>query len=42
MSVPWIMDGDATVKPLYGKQEGAGVGYNPHKPGDRPMRTTHT
>jgi hypothetical protein len=28
---PWILDVDATVKPLYGKQEGAEVGYNPHK-----------
>jgi len=26
---PWIMDMDATVKPLYGHQEGAVVGYNP-------------
>jgi hypothetical protein len=30
---PWIMDMDATVKPLYGHQEGAQIGYNPHKPG---------
>ena len=30
-----------TVKPLYGKQEGAVVGYNPHKPG-RPSHTYHT
>jgi len=28
---PWILDVDATVKPLFGHQEGAG--YNPHKPG---------
>jgi len=30
-----------TVKPLYGHQEGAEVGYNPHKPG-RPSHTYHT
>jgi hypothetical protein len=29
------------VKPLYGKQEGALVGYNPHKPG-RPSHAYHT
>ena len=27
--VPWILDVDATVKPLYDKQQGAVVGYNP-------------
>jgi len=37
----WILDMDVTVKPLYGKQEGAVVGYNPHKPG-RPSHTYHT
>lgn len=41
LSAPWIMDGDTTVKPLYGKQEGAVVGYNPHKPG-RPSHSYHT
>ncbi len=30
---PWILDVDTTVKPLYGHQEGAEVGYNPHKHG---------
>ena len=29
----WILDVDATVKTLYGRQEEARVGYNPHKPG---------
>ena len=29
----WILDVDATVKPLYGHQEDARVGYNPAKPG---------
>ena len=32
---------DVTVKPLYGKQEDAVIGYNPHKPG-RPSHTYHT
>lgn len=41
LSVPWILDADTTVKTLYGKQEGAEVGYNPHKPG-RPSHTYHT
>jgi hypothetical protein len=31
--VPWILDIDTTIKPLYGKQEGAVVSYNPKKPG---------
>ncbi len=38
---PWILDCDTTVKPLYGHQQGAEVGYNPHKPG-RPSHTYHT
>jgi len=38
---PWILDVDTTVKALYGHQEGAVVGYNPHKPG-RPSHTYHT
>jgi hypothetical protein len=38
---PWILDIDATIKPLYGRQEGAEVGYNPHKPG-RPSHVLHT
>lgn len=33
LSIPWIMDIDTTTKTLYGKQEGAEVGYNPSKPG---------
>ena len=39
--VPWILDVDATVKPLYGKQQGAVVGYNPTKPG-RPSHVYHS
>src|SRR5947209_3531973 len=37
---PWILDMDATVKPLYGHQEEAAVGYNPRKPG-RPSHVYH-
>ena len=38
---PWVLDMDSTIKPLYGHQEGAEVGYNPHKPG-RPSHCYHT
>lgn len=38
---PWILDIDTTVKPLYGHQEGAEIGYNPKKPG-RPCQIIHT
>ena len=41
LSEPWILDIDTTVKPLYGHQEGAVVGYNPKKPG-RPSHCYHT
>jgi hypothetical protein len=41
LNVPWILDVDTTVKVLYGKQEGAVLGYNPTKPG-RPSHTYHT
>jgi len=41
LAAPWILDTDVTVKPLYGKQEGALIGYNPHKPG-RPSHAYHT
>jgi len=41
LNEPWILDVDTTVKPLYGHQEGAEVGYNPHKPG-RPSHSYHT
>ena len=36
-----ILDVDTTVKPLYGHQQGAAVGYNPKKPG-RPSHCYHT
>jgi hypothetical protein len=35
------LDIDASIEPLYGKQEGALLGYNPHKPG-RPSHVLHT
>lgn len=38
---PWILDIDTTVKPLYGHQDGAMIGYNPKKPG-RPSHSLHT
>jgi hypothetical protein len=38
---PWVLDLDATIKPLYGHQQGAEIGYNPHKPG-RPSHVLHT
>jgi hypothetical protein len=41
LATPWILDLDATVKCLYGKQEGALVGYNPKKPG-RPSHSYHS
>ena len=41
LSQPWIMDIDVTVKPIYGHQQGAQVGYNPHKPG-RPSHCYHS
>lgn len=37
----WILDLDTTIKTLYGHQEGAQLGYNPHKPG-RPSHALHT
>jgi hypothetical protein len=37
----WIMDLDATVKPIYGHQEGAELGYNPARRG-RPSHAYHT
>jgi Transposase DDE domain group 1 len=40
LNEPWILDMDATVKPLYGHQEQAVRGYNPTKPG-RPSHVYH-
>ncbi len=41
LNKPWILDIDTTIKTLFGKQEGAEVGYNPHKKG-RPSHALHT
>ena len=38
---PWVLDVDTTVKPLYGHQQDAKVGYNPTKPG-RPSHACHS
>lgn len=38
---PWVLDIDASIKPLYGRQEGAEIGYNPTKP-KRPSQVLHT
>jgi hypothetical protein len=41
LNEPYVLDIDNTVKPLYGHQEGAEIGYNPQKPG-RPSHNFHT
>jgi hypothetical protein len=41
LSTLWVLDIDTTVKPLYGRQQGATLGYNPFKPG-RPSHVYHT
>jgi hypothetical protein len=38
---PWVLDVDVTIKPLFGNQDGAELGYNPAKPG-RPSHAYHT
>ena len=38
---PWILDAGSSVKPLYGRQQGAKRGDNPGKPG-RPSHIHHT
>lgn len=40
LGVPWTLDIDVTVKPVYGYQPGSVVGYNPQKPG-RPSHALH-
>ena len=37
LSHPWILD----IKPIYGRQQGAELGHNPHKPG-RPSHAYHS
>ena len=41
LAEPWPLDVDTTVKPLYGHQEDAKVGYNPTKVG-RPSHAYHS
>jgi hypothetical protein len=41
LSQPWIMDIDVTIKTIYGRQQGADIGHNPHKPG-RPSHAYHS
>jgi hypothetical protein len=41
LSLSYIADIDTTIKTIYGRQEGATIGYNPHKPG-RPSHAYHT
>ena len=41
LAEPWVLDVDTTIKPLFGHQEGAELGYNPKKPG-RPSHCYHT
>ncbi len=41
LAEPWVLDVDSTVKPLYGHQQDAKVGYNPTKPG-RPSHAYHS
>ena len=41
LSQPWILDIDVTIKPIYGRQQGAELGHNPHKPG-RPSHAYHS
>ncbi len=41
LSQPWILDIDSTIKPVFGHQQGAQSGFNPHKPG-RPSLVYHS
>ena len=41
LAEPYVLDIDSTVKPVYGRQEGAENGCNPRKPG-RPSHNIHT
>jgi hypothetical protein len=38
---PWVLDVDASIKPLHGRQEGAKLGYNPSEPA-HPSHVLHT
>ncbi|HLX74030.1 MAG TPA: transposase [Terriglobales bacterium] len=41
LSQSWILDVDVTIKSIYGQQQGAELGHNPHKPG-RPSHCYHS
>ena len=41
LTVPWVLDVDTTIKPIYGHQDAAKKGYNPTKPG-RPSLAYHS
>ena len=41
-SMPWILDADVTVKPLYGHQEGSEIGYKPGRRKQSPASVSHT
>ena len=41
LSQSWILDIDVTIKTIYGRQQGAELGHNPHKPG-RPSHAYHS
>lgn len=41
LRVPWTLDIDVTIKPVYGFHKGSVVGYNPLKPG-RPSHALHS
>lgn len=41
LGLPWVLDLDVTVKPIYGHQEGVEVGYNPYKPGRPQPHLSH-
>ena len=38
---PWVLDIDASIKPLYGRQEGAEMGYNPSQAHAAQPRAAH-
>jgi hypothetical protein len=42
LTEPWVLDADSTIKPLYGHQEGAVLGYNPKSPAGAATSTTLT
>jgi hypothetical protein len=41
LGLPWILDVDVTVKPLYGHQQGAEIGYRPRGDTDQQRVASH-